>query len=384
MCHVGRERWYSVEQEEEVEEKRRSFLRERCRNHGNRSDLRGGVVTKEGDVGSGGSGEMCEDGDHGSVVRSVVSTHEPGEGDGSTLSRWLSQSASNDQGSPRRVCHGDAWSEGFRPRSATEQTRNCSQVSLDLQEFIIGTLFTALLQTENWIRVMNSDPHPPTTTNNLTDLANSTAICTRSRDTNGSSTAESSANQSSPDNPCSTGLDSPANPCSTQFEANCDNPCSTQSEANCDNPFSTGPSSAANPCSTQSEANCDNPCSTGPRSHANLHSTGLDSAANPCSTGPSSAANPCSTGPSSAANPRSVSQHTTARLSSGGGREERDLSFSLCVAATGGNGDASGSVGGCTQGSGGHMFWNLGGNNTRGVCIMCWYDLLICGFYFLC
>ena len=77
----------------------------------------------------------------------------------------------NDQGSPLRGSGSCAWSDSFLPRSAIEQTRNCSHVDRSLQHFIVEKLARVLLATENWIEVTNCDQtsaktsRPPPTPN---------------------------------------------------------------------------------------------------------------------------------------------------------------------------------------------------------------------------
>lgn len=45
------------------------------------------------------------------------------------------------------------WADNFVPRSSTEQTRNCTLVNRDLQDFIVKTLSSVLLESENWIAI---------------------------------------------------------------------------------------------------------------------------------------------------------------------------------------------------------------------------------------
>ena len=93
-----------------MEEKRQSFLQKRCRNFGHRHHERDEETIRNHDV----TPPHCSGGDKkGTVV----------------------------------------WSDRFVPRSSTEQTRNCAQVDRNLQQFIIQTLASALLKTENWINV---------------------------------------------------------------------------------------------------------------------------------------------------------------------------------------------------------------------------------------
>ena len=138
---MGQERWYLEEEEEEMEKKRDSFLRERCC-HDNKPRQRGCVAT-EG-VGAEKCDPPCESVTGGCGV-------------------------------------GGVWSNGFVPRSATDQTRNCSRVERNLQLLIVQTLTSRLLQSENWITIIPSlithtphthhSPHTPHTaisTNNRT------------------------------------------------------------------------------------------------------------------------------------------------------------------------------------------------------------------------
>ena len=97
-----------------MEEKRRSFLRERCQKSGC------------------GNGEGMARG----------GTTETAEGVG-VVGKKGRDSKEN-------------WSDQFVPRSSTEQTRNCARVDRDLQRFIVQTVTTALLETENWISVTSS------------------------------------------------------------------------------------------------------------------------------------------------------------------------------------------------------------------------------------
>lgn len=69
----------------------------------------------------------------------------------------------NEQGSPPQAHNSGAWSDGFLPRSSIEQTRNCSRVDRNLQQFIVDTLTKALLSTERWIELDQTTPTPPST-----------------------------------------------------------------------------------------------------------------------------------------------------------------------------------------------------------------------------
>ena len=46
-----------------------------------------------------------------------------------------------------------AWAGGFVPRSPSEPSRNCACIDRNLQEQIVETLTTTLLETENWVAV---------------------------------------------------------------------------------------------------------------------------------------------------------------------------------------------------------------------------------------
>lgn len=179
MCHIGRKRWYSAHEEEEIEAARQSFLRERCRQG------RGGgvgrrrkkvkVEPREDRVESDNvrdRGQIAEDVERNChAARGGVNDLEGGSsskvGDRVTLSEQVevpSECGSLmkiDRATPYSSCEssargggrGGAWSESFVPRSSTEQTRNCANVDRDLQQFIVKTLAGVLLETENWINI---------------------------------------------------------------------------------------------------------------------------------------------------------------------------------------------------------------------------------------
>ncbi|CAI8049009.1 Probable tRNA (uracil-O(2)-)-methyltransferase, partial [Geodia barretti] len=126
VCQVGQRRWYAEEDEGEMEKKRAGFLRERCRS---------GLPRQSGGEGGDGEGVVTEG-------EGVVNVR-------SETSKSTKQVSSVAGGR----CEGSGWSERFVPRSATDQTRNCLHVDRSLQEFIVQTLSSHLLETENWIAI---------------------------------------------------------------------------------------------------------------------------------------------------------------------------------------------------------------------------------------
>lgn len=66
---------------------------------------------------------------------------------GGTFGDQVVQLAVNTAGS------ASAWAGGFVPRSPSEPSRNCACIDRNLQEQMVETLTTALLETENWVEV---------------------------------------------------------------------------------------------------------------------------------------------------------------------------------------------------------------------------------------
>ena len=158
---MGCERWYSEDEEREVERKRENFLRERCRLN------REGVAkcVREKPVISS-TADLLES--------SVHTTASGGCGPG-RVSGGCGLGRGSGGCDPDVVCggcgqggvsggcgpgnfspgcgQGGVWSNGFVPRSPTDQTRNCSRVGRSLQHLIVQRLTTLLLQTENWVAI---------------------------------------------------------------------------------------------------------------------------------------------------------------------------------------------------------------------------------------
>ena len=142
---MGQRRWYAEEDEGEMEKKRAGFLRERCRS---------GLPRQSGGEGGDGEGVVTEGG---GVVNVRSETNKS--------TKQVNSVAGG-------KCEESGWSERFVPRSATDQTRNCLHVDRSLQEFIVQTLSSHLLETENWIAIPTTPAVISSST--LTSTASST------------------------------------------------------------------------------------------------------------------------------------------------------------------------------------------------------------------
>lgn len=142
-----------------METKRQAFLRERC-SRGQRvaGDLKKGCRAKE----HGGQMESIdveqEEGkDHDHTERSSCLPEHQGKGllegalDKRQFKGCVSITAINHEGGGGEI--ESMWADKFVPRSSTEQTRNCTLVNRDLQKYIVKTLSSVLLRSENWIEI---------------------------------------------------------------------------------------------------------------------------------------------------------------------------------------------------------------------------------------
>ena len=246
---MGRKRWYSPNEEREVEAGRRRFLRERCRQNRGREtagqtkrvnveerkcglervnveEQKCGVervnvekcgmervINTEHDEG----GDMVTEYEKKKCVCAVVDSLEVKETasekrekialckpvpnveiqDQSPTERSEESAGLTEApGAPGAGGRGGAWAASFVPRSSTEQTRNCAHVDRSLQQFIVKTLTDVLLKTENWVEVacettssgLSNSPSTAAASRTFTD--SSSDACSSSNNKTGDSSAQ--------------------------------------------------------------------------------------------------------------------------------------------------------------------------------------------------
>ena len=147
-----------------MERKRERFLRERCC-RGGQPCQRGDKVREGGCTEGGGCVDKVREGGGGGCTEGggCVDKVREGGGGGCTegggcvdkVRKATEKSLDSVAGGTVEVSEGGGggWAERFVPRSATEQTRNCSRVDRTLQLLIVQTLTSRLLETHNWITI---------------------------------------------------------------------------------------------------------------------------------------------------------------------------------------------------------------------------------------
>ena len=134
VCQIGRKRSYPPRDEATVDQRRRDFVDERCGKR-KRKEVSTQLVQSLSMEES-----VSPFGETTAVALEGVSVPVDYEG------RDQVKRPRDESG----IC---MWAAGFRPRSAHEHVRNCSQVDRGVKQHIVWTLARTLLETENWLEV---------------------------------------------------------------------------------------------------------------------------------------------------------------------------------------------------------------------------------------
>ena len=152
---MGRKRSYPPRDEARADQRRREFLDERCAKRKRKavSDQRV-QSSSEGDLSEMNSTIKTSAGEKLARVppprgRGDEDTRGPTAQEGEPLP--LHHESKAEAECLRGESDTHTWAAGFKPRSAHEHVRNCSQVDRGVKQHIVWTLSRTLLETENWL-----------------------------------------------------------------------------------------------------------------------------------------------------------------------------------------------------------------------------------------
>lgn len=154
VCQIGRKRAYPPKDEVLLDQRRQQFLDERCSRKV--SPPENSKVSKQKSTRrfEAWKGQDCETEGFAEITSDVTSVQKL---ENAVCSTQLVEGGCNSTQLSSPSDLKGVWAAEFRPRTAKEQVRNCSLVARSTKEYIVQTLTSLLLQSENWVEIEVGD-----------------------------------------------------------------------------------------------------------------------------------------------------------------------------------------------------------------------------------